>query len=97
MGGGLKKGEEISIQKHRSNTGPFGDHLRRFVWRLQAEKGLRDSLHQILRRGVYEFETHFLRLRSAGLVKGETRDSVQMVCHLYEDYFRKHLVSNFGD
>ncbi|NIM16347.1 MAG: hypothetical protein GTO45_30490 [Candidatus Aminicenantes bacterium] len=79
------------------DSGPFGDHLRRFVWRLQPEKGLRESLHQVLRKGVCEFETHFLRLRSAGLVKGETRGNVWMRCHLYEDYFRKHLVSELGD
>ncbi|UCH96334.1 MAG: AAA-like domain-containing protein, partial [Candidatus Aminicenantes bacterium] len=73
------------------DRGPFGDHLRQILWRLQGKKGLSDSLRQILRKGMCDHEPHFLRLRSAGLVKGETRHQVQMRCQLYEDYLRKHL------
>lgn len=73
------------------DRGPFGDHLRQILWRLQGKKGLIDSLRQILRKGMCDYEPHFLRLRSAGVVKGETRDRVQMRCQLYEDYLRKHL------
>jgi hypothetical protein len=73
------------------DRGPFGDHLRQILWRLQGEKGLSQCLHQVLHKGMCDYETHFLRLRSAGLIKGETRDKVQMRCQLYEDYLRKHL------
>ncbi|MGD2084613.1 MAG: AAA-like domain-containing protein [Candidatus Aminicenantes bacterium] len=73
------------------DRGPFGDHLRQILWRLQGKKGLSDSLRQILRKGMCDYEPHFLRLRSAGVVKGETRDRVQMRCQIYEDYLRKHL------
>ena len=73
------------------DRGPFGDHLRQILWRLQGKKGLSDSLRQILRKGMCDYEPHFLRLRSAVLLKGETRDRVKMRCQLYEDYLRKHL------
>jgi hypothetical protein len=76
------------------DRGPFGDHLRQILWRLQGKKdlkGLSDSLRQILRKGMCDYEPHFLRLRSAGVVKGETRDRVQMRCQIYEDYLRNHL------
>ena len=73
------------------DIGPFGDHLQRFVWLLQEEKELKDTLRQVLRRGTCDNEIHFIRLRSAGLVKGKTRQAVQMRCRLYSDYFRKHL------
>ncbi|UCH98350.1 MAG: AAA-like domain-containing protein [Candidatus Aminicenantes bacterium] len=73
------------------DIGTFGDHLRRFVWLLQEEKELKDALRQVLRRGTCDDEIHFIRLRSAGLVKGKTRQAVQMRCQLYSDYFRKHL------
>jgi hypothetical protein len=73
------------------DSGPFGDHLRRFIWCLQKEKGLKNSLRQVLRQGTCDDEVHFLRLRGAGLVKGETRHQVQMRCHLYDEYFRKQL------
>jgi hypothetical protein len=71
--------------------GPFGDHLRRFVWLLQEEKELKDSLRKVLREGTCDNEIHFIRLRSAGLVKGNARQAVQMRCGLYSDYFRRHL------
>jgi hypothetical protein len=73
------------------DRGPFGDHLRRFAWRLQAEKELKKGLQQILDKGACANEEHFLRLRAGGLVKGETRHDAHMRCQLYDDYFRKHL------
>lgn len=73
------------------DSGPFGDHLRRFIWCLQKEKELKDSLRQVLRRGMCDDESHFLRLRGAGLVRGESRHHVQMRCFLYDEYFRKQL------
>jgi hypothetical protein len=89
----VKSNYSISQLKETAtgDRGPFGDHLRQILWRLQGEKGLSDSLRQILRKGMCDYETHFLRLRSAGLVKGETRDQAKMRCQLYEDYLRKHL------
>ncbi len=71
--------------------GPFGDHLRQILWRLQGLEGLSDILRQVLRKGQCDYEPHFLRLRSAGYIKGETRESVKVRCQLYEDYFWKHL------
>ncbi|MCX6582402.1 MAG: AAA-like domain-containing protein [Candidatus Aminicenantes bacterium] len=73
------------------DRGPFGDHLRRFAWRLQAEKEVKKSLQQILDKGACDKEEHFLRLRAGGLVKGETRHDVHMRCQLYYDYFKEHL------
>lgn len=72
-------------------AGPFGDHLRRYLWSLQKHKGLKDALRDMLRHGQCDDEEDFQRLKAAGLVKGETRTAVQMRCQLYADYFRKHL------
>ncbi len=71
--------------------GPFGDHLRRFVWGLQRNPALKESLRQILRHQKCDDEMHFLRLRAVGLIKGEARDAVAMRCQLYEQYFKNHL------
>jgi hypothetical protein len=73
------------------DTGPFGDHLRRFLWSLEANRELRASVRAILRHGQCEDEKHFQRLVSAGLVRGETRNAARMRCRLYQDYFNKHL------
>ena len=74
-----------------SDTGPFGDHLRRFLWSLQNNQKLKKALRQALDGGQCSDEVHFQRLSAAGLLKGDTRDSVQMRCQLYRDYFGKHL------
>ena len=79
--------KEIAV----GDKGPLGDHLRCYVWRLQKEKQLKQSLRQVLNRGRCDDEEHFLRLRGAGLVEGETRQVVHMRCKLYENYFWKHL------
>jgi hypothetical protein len=71
--------------------GPFGDHLRRFIWGLLRNAPLKESLRQILRHQKCDDEMHFLRLRAVGLIKGETRDKVEMRCRLYEEYFKNHL------
>jgi len=89
----VKSKYDISQLKEKAaeDRGPFGDHLRQILWRLQGKNGLSDSLRQVLRKGMCDYEPHFLRLRSAGVVKGETRHSVLMRCRLYEDYLKKHL------
>lgn len=74
-----------------NDFGPFGDHLRRFIWGLQRNPALKESLRQILRHQKCDDEMHFLRLRAVGLIKGETRDTVAMRCRLYEEYFENHL------
>ena len=74
-----------------NDTGPFGDHLRGFLWRLQDNKDLKASVIQILRNGQCDDEKHFQRLSAAGLARGETRNEARMRCQLYHDYFSKHL------
>jgi hypothetical protein len=77
--------------KATSDTGPFGDHLRRFLWSLQDNQELKASVIQILRNGQCDDEKHFQRLSAAGLARGETRNAARMRCRLYHDYFSKHL------
>lgn len=80
------------LEKESTNdTGPFGDHLRRFLWSLQNNAELKASMSQVLRNGQCDSEAHFQRLTSAGLVRGETRNAVHARCRLYRDYFSKHL------
>jgi hypothetical protein len=71
-------------------SGPFGDHLRRHAWALQKDDALNNALRQILRDGTCKEEIHFQRLRAAGLIRGETRQSARIRCHLYARYFKKH-------
>lgn len=88
----VKNGWTVSQLRKVSTdeTGPFGDHLRRYVWLLQKDKDLRNALKKILKNDVCE-ETHFQRLWAAGLIKGDSRNTAHMRCQLYKDYFGRHL------
>jgi hypothetical protein len=72
-------------------TGPFADHLQRYIWLLQEHAELKGPLQQILHNGACDEELHFQRLKAAGLVKGMTRHAVHMRCQLYEMYFSRRL------
>ncbi|MGH9939282.1 MAG: AAA-like domain-containing protein, partial [Blastocatellia bacterium] len=74
-----------------SESGLFGDHLRRYNWLLQESKELKDALRQILRDNRCDDERLFQRLRAAGLIRGETRHEAKIRCGLYAEYFKHHL------
>lgn len=74
-----------------SDTGPFGDHLRRLLWALRDREKMRVALKQIIRESCCSDEADFQRLKSAGLVQGESRQSASPRCDLYLQYFSKHL------
>jgi hypothetical protein len=70
--------------------GPFGDHLRYHLFRLQGQDDLLDGLRQVLREHRCDDEAIFWRLRGAGLVRRAGR-AVLPRCALYTDFFRAHL------
>ena len=82
---------EKLMETRADETGPFGDHLRRYLWVLRDQKQLRSSLRGVLRGHGCAEEDCFQRLSAAGLIKGETRDEAEPRCQLYADYFGKHL------
>ena len=72
------------------DTGPFGDHLRYYLLRLQRKPELITALrHVIEKRGVGD-ELLIHRLEAAGLVRRE-RHHVVVRCDLYARYFRERL------
>ncbi len=73
-----------------SESGLFGDHLRRYNWLLQESKELKDALRQILSDNRCNDERLFQRLRASGLIRGETRHSARIRCELYARYFKQH-------
>jgi AAA-like domain/TIR domain len=72
------------------DRGPFGDHLRYHLFRMNDKEELIDGLRQIIRSGTCQNDHTFFRLRGAGLVRKDGRKVVPR-CLLYEDYFREHL------
>lgn len=75
------------------DEGPFGDHLRRLLSGVHASPELAASLRTLLSGTPRVPIDHFYRLRSAGIIVGESADTVSLRCHLYQDYFARHLYS----
>jgi hypothetical protein len=72
------------------DSGPFADHLRNYLLRLQRKPELISALRQVIdKRGVGD-ELLIHRLEAAGLVRRE-RHQVVVRCDLYARYFRERL------
>jgi len=72
------------------DRGPFGDHLRYHLFRMNDKPELVQGLLGVIRQQRCPDERVFFRLRGAGLVRREGQ-TVLPRCQLYADYFREHL------
>ncbi len=72
--------------------GPFGDHLRHHLLRLQNSDELVAGLHEVLKQQRCSDEHTFFRLRGAGLVKRAGKTVIPR-CQLYADFFQAYLTS----
>lgn len=69
--------------------GPFGDHLRYHLFRMQGKNNLISAVKQVLEKSHCDDEL-FFRLDSAGIVRRSNKAIVPR-CRLYEKYFKEHL------
>jgi hypothetical protein len=72
------------------DEGPFGDHLRRILVLLARDPELTEALRAVL-RGRACPDAPFFRLRSAGVLAGDSARSARPRCELYARYLEKHL------
>jgi hypothetical protein len=72
------------------DRGPFGDHLRYHLFRMNDKPELIAGMLQVIRQQSCPDERVFFRLRGAGLVRRE-RQAVVPRCRLYAAYFQEHL------
>jgi hypothetical protein len=72
------------------DAGPFGDHLRYYLLRLQGKPELMSALRNVIERRGSSDELLTYRLQAAGLVKRESNKVVPR-CELYARYFRERL------
>jgi len=73
------------------DQGPFGDHLRRMLVLLAKEEGMLAAMRDVLAGQPCPNETVFYRLRSGGLLLGDSSKSTEIRCDIYASYLRKHL------
>ncbi len=73
---------------------PFAGYLRRVLAPLHRDKALAAAVARVLRGQGCPSEDHFFRLRSAGIVVGETPAGARPRCGLYARYLSRHLASS---
>jgi hypothetical protein len=76
-----------------SETGFFGDHLRRVALSLAPDPELREAIRQVLQGQPCPTVESFYRLRSAGVLAGESARAARLLCRLYAVYLHEHLRS----
>ena len=81
----------FNIQAERDD-GVFNDHLRRLLILLSKDAGLCEVVRGVLRGQPSASTESFLRLRSAGVLTGESIDEMRMRCQLYASYLKRHLL-----
>jgi hypothetical protein len=74
------------------DDGLFNDHLQRLLVSLSKDAGLCEVVRGVLRGQPKAPTESFLRLRSAGVVCGESAEQMRMRCQLYAGYLRRHLL-----
>jgi hypothetical protein len=74
------------------DEGPFGDHLRHLLVSLNQDATLCEVVRGILQGHPSATTESFYRLRSAGLMIGDSARDVRPRCQLYATYLEKHLL-----
>jgi hypothetical protein len=75
-----------------SDEGPFGDHLRRILVLLAQDTALCEVVRGVLKGQSPPTEESFYRLRSAGVMAGDSPRDARLRCHLYSAYLERHLL-----
>jgi hypothetical protein len=74
------------------DDGIFGDHLRRILVVLARDPALADVVRGVLNGKPCPTPESFYRLRSAGLMAGDSARDVRLRCRLYALYLGRHLM-----
>jgi DNA-binding SARP family transcriptional activator len=82
---------DIEAQADRDD-GVFGDHLARMLTALTQDAELTEFVQKMLRGEPCPTAESFYRLRSAGLIGGESQATAQPRCGLYATYLKRHLL-----
>ena len=82
---------DFEIQATR-DEGPFGDHLRRLLVSLAEDSSLCNFVRETLSGRHSAPPEVFYRLRSSGLVSGDSARDMRPRCKLYELYLARYLL-----
>ncbi len=74
------------------DEGPFGNHLRRILVSLSQDPALCEAVRGVLQGHPSATTDSFYRLRSAGLITGDSVRDIRPRSQLYATYLEKHLL-----
>jgi hypothetical protein len=83
--------EDLETQAERAD-GPFGSHLDHLLDALSQDTALVETVRGLLRGEPCLEENLFLRLRSAGIARGETNWEASLRCNLYARFLARRLL-----
>lgn len=85
-------GVESLLATAGRDDGPFADHLHRIAVMLRSEPGLCATVRRVLDRERPESVDAFCRLRSAGILIGDSPADARLRCPLYAAFLSGHLL-----
>ena len=71
---------------------PFADHLRRLISLLIKDADLTEAVRAVLRSEPCPTRDAFHRLRSAGVLTGDSLSDARLRCNLYRDFLASRLL-----
>jgi hypothetical protein len=74
------------------DEGPFGDHLRRMLVLLSKDAQLSEAVRQLLQGQSRISRDAFFRLRSGGVIAGDSAEQAGFRCQVYASYLRRQLL-----
>jgi len=83
---------EIFESQADRDEGLFGDHLRRILVSLVKDRTLLEVMRGVLRGPYHVDPESFYRLRSAGVMAGESANDSRIRCQVYANYLKRHLL-----
>ena len=82
---------ETLAAKADHDEGIFGDHLRRMLVMLAKDAELMEVVRGMLQGQPHSDVSSFYRLRSGGLMRGDSLHEAQPRCEIYTSYLKRHL------
>ncbi len=75
-----------------ADEGIFGEHLQRILFLLARDPALTEVVRRVLRGQSVPDEESFFRLRSAGVMAGDSPPDIRPRCHIYASYLARNLL-----
>jgi hypothetical protein len=86
-----RRGVELVEELADAEETVFGEHLRRMLFSVGTDPAVLETTRALLHRSAPLPADLFYRLRSSGVVLGDSPADARLRCGLYEKFLRRHL------